>query len=256
MTIKISGGAVFLHIPKTGGSWVERVLTELGLVIEKSGHEHADFDRILYSDRLLPAKSLCLRLIRKKLSEMVGQAQDMPTPKFCFVRNPFSWYESWWRYMKGCGWNDWGKVNSGVYWHPNAALNGLGSDDFNTFVMNVVRSRPGYVTELYYSYAKAGVDYIGKTENLAHDLADILKLLGIDFDEHFLLEYGRVNVSPKQDEQIIWDDDVRDIVRKVELPGLIHFGYIEETDLKVAPLLSELPANPAVLQNSIIKHSS
>lgn len=33
-------GAIFLHIPKTGGSWVSRVLWECDLVEKRLGYKH------------------------------------------------------------------------------------------------------------------------------------------------------------------------------------------------------------------------
>ena len=66
------------------------------------------------------------------------------------MRNPFSWYESWWRYQEERGWPEW--PNRDVCpWHPNEALNGLGSNSFNQFMYKVVNERPGYVTEMFYS---------------------------------------------------------------------------------------------------------
>ena len=72
--------------------------------------------------------------------------------------------------MSGRGWIHWGAQNNVEDWHPNAILNGLGSDDFNQFIKNVVHKRPGYVSELFFSYTKPGITFIGKTENLTDDL--------------------------------------------------------------------------------------
>ena len=65
-----------------------------------------------------------------------------------------------------------GDAHDPYRWHPNAMLNGLGSSDFNTFVSNVNRKRPGFVTEMYGWYVRPGVHFVGRQENLAEDLIE------------------------------------------------------------------------------------
>ena len=78
---------------------------------------------------------------------------------FCFVRNPLACNELFFAYMSDpkVAWREWGKSASGPGrgWHPNYMLNGCGSSDFNSFVRNVIRKRPGYATEFYGWYAEA-----------------------------------------------------------------------------------------------------
>lgn len=247
MTVYIKNNAIFLHIPKTGGTWVERVLHKLGLVTEKKGHEHADFDRVLYADRLVAAKRLPYLLAMRKLRELTNGLPAEPT-KFCFVRNPLSWYESWWRYMQSRGWHDWGIQNTSAKWHPNSGLNGLGSADFNEFVMNVIATRPGYVSELYYSYTKPGITYIGKMETLADDLIKILRLIGHDVDEHTVKGFDRTNVSPREPQPIAWDADVLAAAKVVEMPALLHFGYTKYADVDGQSVLSGIKVNPSLIE--------
>lgn len=47
MAVILKDGSVFLHIPKTGGTWVTSVLRELGLARCSIGHRHANWPHIL-----------------------------------------------------------------------------------------------------------------------------------------------------------------------------------------------------------------
>ena len=43
MALLLRNGAVFLHVPKTGGTWVTRVLEQAGLVRSAIATRHSDF---------------------------------------------------------------------------------------------------------------------------------------------------------------------------------------------------------------------
>lgn len=224
MALVLKNGAVFLHIPKTGGNWVTKALHENGLIKGViPGRKHLDVDRVLarLSHGMIPTfKYYTLRSIGKR-------------PKkpfiFCFVRHPFSWYESWFKYMSQSSrqWHDWGNEKECRVWrwHPNSVLNGLGAPDFNQFVRNVVRKRPGYVTELYGWYTKPQVDFIGKQENLGEDLIRVLKILDLKFDEDYLRSLPAFGASPKLKKQIEWDPDLREEVARLEHAGMVRYGY-------------------------------
>ena len=62
MSVLLKGGAVFLHIPKTGGSWVHKVLKDTGLSVGSFDHKHADFDRVLANRCELGARQM-LRMV-------------------------------------------------------------------------------------------------------------------------------------------------------------------------------------------------
>lgn len=234
MAIKLIDGSEFLHIPKTGGQWVTKVLRENKLIEHShlGGHEHADYDRVLNNKRLGSGKELlreCIRISLRKYIKTSGKDEDDSKSqpfRFCFVRHPLSWYESWWKYMSSRNWNYWGVRNSAINWHPNSTLNGLGSDDFNQFIRNVINCRPGYVSELYFSFTKPGINFIGKTEHLKDDLLTVLNVLNLTFDRNSVDETPRQNVSPASSDNIIWDPELRKTVTLLELPALVHFGYL------------------------------
>src|SRR5262249_20799616 len=85
-------GAVFLHIPKTGGSWVEQALRACGQVHRFLPHRHADMTRVMHYkkfQKFRPRFWIRDRRIGMPESPMLGA-----TYRFCFVRNPLKWYES------------------------------------------------------------------------------------------------------------------------------------------------------------------
>jgi len=91
----LPSNALFLHIPKTGGSWVEQALREIGVQIEQPATIHG----VTYRHSLL------------------SMFQEQYPYVFTFVRHPLSWYESWWKYQSGA-WTVW---EPGV-WHPQRSL--------------------------------------------------------------------------------------------------------------------------------------
>ncbi|MFA5355029.1 MAG: hypothetical protein WC291_12435 [Thermodesulfovibrionales bacterium] len=224
MALILKNGAIFLHIPKTGGNWVATVLRECNLVKGSIGDQkHIDIDR-LFS---LPCDSRWGLL--KQFINWPGSLHGGNKPfMFCFVRHPLSWYESWFKYMTqpARNWRYWGDKTDIRQWHPNALLNGLGSPDFNQFVRNVLRERPGYVTELFGWYTKPQVDFIGKQENLREDLIKVLNMMELSFDEVLIREFPMVGLSPKPQEKIVWEKDVREEAYRSEYAGIIRYGYL------------------------------
>jgi len=174
MALILEGGAVFLHIPKTGGTWVTEVLKECGLVNGGLSHMHVNMERLM-----VPFKTRNGKMVGPLGLWRIARTLKPKPFIFCFVRHPLKWYESWFKYMSqpSRNWCAWGDEKDLFRWHPNAVLNGCGAPEFNQFVRNVVAKRPGYVSELYASYAQPQVDFVGKQENLRADLVAVLKRL-------------------------------------------------------------------------------
>ena len=221
----------FLHIPKTGGVWVCSAMNEAGIKFKAVGHEHGTHDRMIV-ERLTKGGLLPLRPILK-IGRWRNKNQSPPKEKsFCFVRHPLRLYESIWKYQMDRCWRPTGKEACPHYWHPFSALNELGSSDFNEFVWNVMRKRPGFVNEIYYSVAKSSVTWIGKTERLVDDLIFILNSFKVKFSEDKIRNKPKINESSKPKDPIVWDPDLRKLITKLELPSLMQFGYLtpEEAD--------------------------
>ncbi len=255
MALKLINNSEFLHLPKTGGSWVSKVLNVNNLVDSQAGgHKHADYDRLMNwrlcgnSKFILNAKiNRAIEKAQRKFPSLDNLNKKSSAPyRFCFVRHPLSWYESWWKYMSGLGWNDWGEENDPVNWHPNSILNGLGSDDFNQFVSNVINKRPGYVSELYFAFTKPGINFIGKTENLSEDLMKVLDIQNLGYDKQAILDMNRVNVSKAKVKQPEWDPEIRSITMKLELPSLIHFDYLSDQEYLEMGITKRIPPHKSL----------
>ena len=251
MAVQLINGAEFLHIPKTGGNWVKSVLEENELISKNVGHAHADYDRNLFRHTLNEWQHLreSIKLVQEKLLRGFGYSENSDSGdvfRFCFVRHPLSWYESWWKYMGAKNWPYWGTQNSKKSWHPNSTLNGLGSTDFNEFVRNVVRERPGYVSELLFAYTKPGISFVGKTENLREDLSHVLDILGLQYDSTTVEESSKVNVSKTDQKKIRWDPNLKKTVMRLELPALLHFGYLSAKEKNELGIEMKIPTNKAL----------
>jgi hypothetical protein len=195
----ISGGCVFLHIPKTGGNWVVTVLNNLKVLKRKLKEKHADYNRFWILENKLAKKTPFL---------------------FCFVRHPVTWYESWYKYMMAPERNfkEWGYRP----WHPCARLDGCGDPDFNKYIENIIKVSPGFVTELYSQYTKR-CDFIGKQENLINDLLKILRVLHIKHDEYKIKQRAPINIS--EDIPIVWDKDLLAEIERLEYAAIIRYNY-------------------------------
>jgi hypothetical protein len=237
MALLLKNGAVFLHIPKTGGNWVSKVLEELNLVEKHIPHKHADIDHFFAPPR--GGKAIIIHAIH----ELFSKRTNKPF-MFCFVRNPLSWYESWFKYMVQLSrqWRFWGDERDPYNWHPNALLNGSGSSDFNEFVKNVIIKRPGYVSEMYGWYTKPQMDFVGKQEHLVDDFIRVLRTMSVDFDEKFVRDYGKIGVSPEK--KTIWQDELKRKVALYEYAGMIRYGYhstLTDLGIDVDHLTSRAP---------------
>ncbi|KKL17733.1 hypothetical protein LCGC14_2482610 [marine sediment metagenome] len=71
MALKV-GGAIFIHIPKTGGMWIRKYFEQVGIESREIGANHAT-------------------------SIELGKIDELT---FCFVRHPLTWYQSYWKYKQ------------------------------------------------------------------------------------------------------------------------------------------------------------
>ena len=239
MAVLLKGGVYFLHIPKTGGMWVTKVLNEAKLVQRQVVHIHADLNmvkrhndilRCVLADISVHIKSRVSLPLKQRLARSIRGGQNGSSMRsqpftFCFVRNPISWYESWWGYMQRMNWRAWGDANDLHRWHPAAMLNGLGDADFNRFVRNVVEARPGFVTEMYSWYVAPGIGFVGKQENLVEDLIAVLRRLRLSFDEEMVRQLAPLNPRDKSKYTVRWDPGLREEVRRLEYAGMRRLGY-------------------------------
>src|SRR5690606_18066533 len=111
----VRANALFLHIPKTGGTWIEHALVRSGVAIEPAG----GIDGVTSRHPVLP---------------LLTQRFDFT---FAFIRHPLSWYESWWKFQAGL----WREFEPGV-WHPQRVLEPCRSDVFSEFIRKCIELEP------------------------------------------------------------------------------------------------------------------
>jgi hypothetical protein len=207
MAIRIlPSNALFLHIPKTGGTWVGQALAHCGVALEQA----ETIAGVTYRHPVLPMVQLTHPFV------------------FTFVRHPLSWYESWWKFMAGI----WPIFEPGV-WHPQRDLEKCRSDDFSEFIRLCIEHEPGYVSRMYEWYigppGHEFVNFIGRHESLVEDLVRVLLLLGHQFDERALQNHQPENVSLKRCGEPIWDSRLKRRLLELEAPAIRRF-YSDRID--------------------------
>jgi hypothetical protein len=236
MAFLLRNGSVFLHIPKTGGTWIKQVLENLDLIQAPLGHMHSDWDRAYWHDKLHKDLKVARYLLRRAVRSPKARPRIEPNCfRFCFVREPLSWYESYWRFMQSLDWNwkTWGDEVDPHNWHPCAMVNKLGTPDFNAFVHSVNQKRPGFVTELYGWYVRPGIGFVGRQEYLRQDLMKALSLMNVPGDLREAVSSARKNETPLDIPYPEWDPALRKATLRLEYAGYVRYGYsVDEAFMK------------------------
>ena len=184
--------AVFLHVPKTGGTWVREAARAGGATFSEylvDGDQHGDLSHCPYPNRF----------------------------KFAFVRHPCAVYSSYWRFKMRHGW-DW----------RNPFDHDCALDSFTDFVRRVLDRYPGWCTQTFEDYVgpvTKTIEFIGRYERLADDLVLALRQAGEPFDEALLRRTPPANVSTWPVRELVWSPDLVAEVMHVEAGAVQRFGY-------------------------------
>ena len=214
---------VFLHVPKTGGSFVQKLCQERlppGSVIKQVPHGSHD---------VIPSEFAHL-------------------PRLCFVRNPWDWYVSWyhhgvraaaeqrpfgrslvWRVLFDEGRNDFratvaaasggrqlvAPAGRGPRWLQ--AMNELDLDHYTATHRVMVGTG-----------SEADRVEVGRFENLREDFLDFLRRhdvpVGSEF-EHAVLASPPENPGERGDYREYYDDELRELVGRRAHIMIEEFGY-------------------------------
>lgn len=189
----------FLHVPKTGGTWVNHVM-----------QRH-------YGKRVIVTRGAVQAHWNRWDCPGIGLFT------FCFVRHPAEWYRSYWAYKQTkCAegmdaWYDWG-------------IDQFGCDDFNRWVTDVLKHDPGHYSRLLGMYAgppSDEIDFVGKYENLTADLNRAMELAGV---EDWNQEWGRMPAVNASTEGIKAEAQftpaTRNHLRRVERDAFERWEYL------------------------------
>lgn len=195
--------SLFIHIPKTGGTWIEHILEATllknGLWLGKA-------------PRRFTAKHYLYQHIRRKHFPAIENT-------FCFVRHPLNYYESTWLYLQRKGKKTRNRLHKKFQWTAHRHSSMYWHEDFNEWCRRLLAAEPLWYTRLIEHYVGPEngefIDYIGRTERLRDDFVEILRLLGYEeeVDEHLdvIQNYSKVNAR-KADQKIEWDEAVKAMV--------------------------------------------
>jgi hypothetical protein len=191
--VLIFSNAVFLHVPKTGGTWVKAAVARAGI----------EFDEYIVDGDIHGDLSYC-------------PCRDRFT--FAFVREPLSLYQAYWRFKTMVGWD---------------ARNPFDMDTqataFDAWVENVLRLEPAWCSRMFEDYVgrtpEEGIDFVGRYESLADDLVRALRMIGISFHEQAIRETPPVNVSNVSHALTQWKAELAARVRTSEQRAIARFGY-------------------------------
>lgn len=154
--------ACFIHVPKTGGWWVRNAL--LRAVPGAQNYNLAVDGHIGWAECPYPLRF-----------------------RFAFVRNPYTWYQSYWRYKMGRKWAQ-----------PNILDETCRANVFAEFVENAATRLPGIYTD-WVDIAIGDpqeIDFVGRFETLQQDLVTALELADETYDLERLLATPPVNAAP------------------------------------------------------------
>ena len=170
----MSHNAIFIHVPKTGGLFIEAFLKERGFGWLAYRHSNINvLGKVAYENRF----------------------------KFLFIREPADWYRSYWQMKMG------GKTfgerwymceQNSVLYHPTWDIDPYcGSDDLDQFIINCSKL-DGFLNRMYQQFIGSGrikVDYIGDQKTLTSDMMEICDHLKIHYDPVHFQNRPKVNVS-------------------------------------------------------------
>jgi hypothetical protein len=195
--------AIFIHIPKTGGSYIGPTLTKyygfisyLSLLASRRP-DHNKVCKTLYLRRISTGNSLYDNSLFNKIlgvltycktSEYFNKEMNMNEEKwntyikFCFIRNPYSRAVSGWKHF-----NTILNRNISIFEYLNVRdpINNISDIEYGHIFMSQLR-------QIQDENELCGVDLIGRFEHLENDFRIILNYIGFN---NIIHPIKRVNIS-------------------------------------------------------------
>lgn len=199
--------ALFLHVPRTGGTWITSALDESGVSVSRWNSA---------IPRGLPRKHGLLWHLRDKRRSSVKQS-------FAFVRHPKDYYQSVWTYLKSKGVDKRGRMLRRFQWHPFHPAIRRWDGNFREWIVNMTTYEPKWMSRLVDLYigpkGAEFCDYVGRTERLVDDFVEIMSCLGYErgmFDVDRLKDMGKLNRNYYQSTDTIDLGSLEDEIQNAE----------------------------------------
>jgi len=213
----ITKAAIFMHLPKTGGTWLQQVLADAVLRIEM--HQPA---RYAPDDR----------------------------PRFGFTRNPWSWYVSWYHFHAAGNYDNpvfqaaaathgdtFGQITYGLLTAPAALkrraykIAGHNTTGRNQGITQATIGRwidteDSYLTHLHTLHLE-GCERVGKAENIADDLSAMLEGIGALDDDTAarIRNTPPANTSKHSQPADYYSPDLEALVAEREADQIAAYNY-------------------------------
>jgi len=160
---------LFLHVPRTGGTWVKEALYQSGIPIQKWGKIGEPWQQQKHT---IPMH------VRTELMQKVNLM-------FAFVRRPVEYYISVWRFTCRSVKQQPDKMKL-VFDRRDPAVHNEAilrwKPDFRDWLAEMLEEEPGWATRWFERYVgpERGeyCHYIGRTETVEQDFREIMDLLG------------------------------------------------------------------------------
>lgn len=211
----------FIHNVRTGGSSVEKALAPylpwyLRSPVLRRGWARAPSQRPLGWERVFFVRKG--HVTAAELKHLVPPEVFAGYFKFGFVRNPWDWHVSLYHYI----------LRQPGHRQHHLIRSFVGFPEY-------VRWKTEMDLELqkrffYDARGRCLVDYIGRFETLADDMAAVARKLGLGDG----LALPRINASARSDWRVYYDDTTFDLIRHAYREDIRLFGYDREEAPPVA----------------------
>lgn len=187
--------SIFIHFPKTGGTTVREAIRSTGIpwyeYPDPAGNRAAFHLGVPYLDAVMEGRIT-----------------------FTFLRDPVSWYKSFWAQMQ-------------LHPEKDMKIDEFMDSDFVRFVRSVAEGLPGALYDVYRDIvvSKENVDVIANTEILNRALPLILRYAGEEFEN---ITIGRYQISAGRMTDAFADvpDEVYDMIVESEQDYIREIGDI------------------------------
>lgn len=214
---------LILHIPRTGGTWVEVAIE--GLFLSKNNWIDVGPD-------WLPKKHLQLgHTYFSRLKHVIYTA--------AFVRHPVDYLAATYRWVSGVRRDRHQWILDVWDWHPHWEAVYYFDEDFDVFVKRMLDNCPCWSTRLFEQYVgpigAEYCDFIGRQETLTEDFIQLMGTIGyrdlMDQHRERLRKQSRKNIGRMKSHELAWNPDLYKQVEKLERPFIERF-YGENTSNK------------------------